>query len=84
MFGNLGGGEIIILVLIVLLVFGANRLPEAGKAVGKGIREFQRALRETQAELERPDHTSPASIQPSASAPAPAVPRDAAPKRLLE
>jgi len=80
MFGNLGGGEIIILVLIVLLVFGANRLPEAGKAVGKGIREFQRALRETQAELERPDHTPPAS--PSSQPPA--APRDAAPKRLLE
>ena len=78
MFGNLGGGEIIILVLIVLLVFGANRLPEAGKAVGKGIREFQRALRETQDELERPDRNPPASPQP------PAVPRDAAPKRLLE
>jgi sec-independent protein translocase protein TatA len=71
MLGNLGGGEIVVLVLIVLLVFGANRLPEAGKAVGKGIREFQRALRETKDELERPDgSTTP--------------PRDAAPKRLLE
>ncbi len=70
MLGNLGGGEIVVLVLIVLLVFGANRLPEAGKAVGKGIREFQRALRETKDELERPD--------------APPPPRDAAPKRLLE
>ena len=75
MFGNLGGGEIVVLVLIVLLVFGANRLPEAGKAVGKGIREFQRALRETKDELERPD---------SGSAPNAAPPRDAAPKRLLE
>lgn len=76
MFGNLGGGEIVILVLIVLLVFGANRLPEAGKAVGKGIREFQRALRETQDELERPDRAAPPSPGPA--------PRDAAPKRLLE
>ena len=73
MFGNLGGGEIVVLVLIVLLVFGANRLPEAGKAVGKGIREFQRALRETKDELERPDSTTPST-----------PPRDAAPKRLLE
>lgn len=77
MFGNLGGGEIVILVLIVLLVFGANRLPEAGKAVGKGIREFQRALRETQEELERPS-------RPDAPAAPPAPSRDAAPKRLLE
>ena len=36
--GNLSGGELLILLVIVLLVFGANRLPEAGKAVGKGIR----------------------------------------------
>jgi len=43
--GNLSGSEILILMLIVLLVFGANRLPEAGKAVGKGLREFKRALR---------------------------------------
>lgn len=74
MFGNLGGGEIVVLVLIVLLVFGANRLPDAGKALGKGIREFQRALRETQEELERPDRAAPPA----------APPRDAAPKRLLE
>ena len=44
MLGNLSGSEILILLLIVLLVFGANRLPDAGKAVGKGLREFKRAL----------------------------------------
>ena len=73
MFGNLGAGEILILLLIVLLVFGANRLPEAGRAVGKGIREFQRALRDTRDEIERPE-------TPRAAAPS----RDAAPKRLVE
>ncbi len=72
MFGNLGAGEMVVLLLIVLLVFGANRLPEAGRAVGKGIREFQRALRDTRDEIERPE------------APRPAPPRDAAPKRLVE
>jgi len=71
-FGNLGAGEIVVLLLIVLLVFGANRLPEAGRAVGKGIREFQRALRDTRDEIERPE------------APRPAPPRDTAPKRLVE
>jgi sec-independent protein translocase protein TatA len=74
-FGNLGAGEIVILLVIVLLVFGANRLPEAGKAVGKGIREFQRALRETQDELQRTDSPPP---------PPGAPPRDATPKRLVE
>ena len=73
MFGNLGAGEILILLLIVLLVFGANRLPEAGRAVGKGIREFQRALRDTRDEIERPE--APRAAAPSC---------DATPKRLVE
>lgn len=73
MFGNLGAGEIVILLVIGLLVFGAHKLPEAGRAVGKGLREFQRALRETKDEIERaPD--------PPGGAP----PRDQDPKRLLE
>ena len=59
MFGNLGAGEIVILLLIVLLVFGANRLPDAGRAVGKGLREFKRALNETRDAVERPDETPP-------------------------
>jgi sec-independent protein translocase protein TatA len=48
MLGNLGGGELILLLVIALLVFGANRLPEAGRAVGKGLRQFRRALSEAQ------------------------------------
>lgn len=59
MLGNLSGSEILILMLIVLLVFGANRLPEAGRAVGKGLREFKRALNETRDAVERPDETPP-------------------------
>ena len=73
MFGNLGAGEIVILLVIGLLVFGAHKLPEAGRAVGKGIREFQRALLDTKDEIERADEPRP-----------PVPPRDAGPKRLLE
>jgi sec-independent protein translocase protein TatA len=70
MFGNLGGGEIVILLLIVLLVFGANRLPDAGRAVGKGLREFKRALSDAEESIQRPADEQP--------------PRDAKPKRLVE
>jgi sec-independent protein translocase protein TatA len=42
--GRIGPGEIVLILLIVLLVFGANRLPELGKAVGRSIREFKSAL----------------------------------------
>ena len=43
-FGNLGFMEILIILLIVLLLFGARRLPEIGQSMGKGIREFKRSL----------------------------------------
>lgn len=73
--GNLGAGEIVLLLVIALLVFGANRLPEAGKAVGKGIREFRRALSETRDAIERPD-------EPPQAPPTPTRPAD--PKRLTD
>ena len=40
---NLGGPELIILLLIILIVFGAGKLPEVGGALGKGIREFRKS-----------------------------------------
>ncbi len=38
--------EIVVILLVVLLLFGAKRLPEIGRALGEGIREFKKALRE--------------------------------------
>jgi sec-independent protein translocase protein TatA len=38
---NIGTGEIILLLLLALLLFGAKRLPEIGRSVGKGMREFK-------------------------------------------
>ena len=46
--GNLGFTEIMIILLVVLLLFGARRLPEVGASIGKGIREFKRSLTDTQ------------------------------------
>lgn len=48
MFGNLGMPEILLILVVVLLVFGAKRLPEVGSSIGKGIREFKRSLSDTQ------------------------------------
>ena len=41
---NLGPWEIIILVVVLLLVFGSRRLPEIGRSVGKGMREFKQSV----------------------------------------
>ena len=48
MFGNLGFGEILLILVVVLLLFGAKRLPEVGASLGKGIREFKRSISDTQ------------------------------------
>lgn len=51
MFGNLGMWEMLILLVIVLLLFGAKRLPEIGGSLGKGIREFKGSLKEVEGEI---------------------------------
>ena len=40
---NLGGGEILLILAIVLILFGAKKLPELAKGLGQGIREFEKA-----------------------------------------
>ncbi len=49
---NLGAQELILLGLIVLLLFGAKRLPEIGKSFGKAIGEFRKGLKETEKTIE--------------------------------
>lgn len=53
--GNLGFTEIMIILLVVLLLFGAKRLPEVGSSIGKGIREFKRSISDTQDAIMSPD-----------------------------
>jgi sec-independent protein translocase protein TatA len=55
MFGGLGTGEILLIFLVVLLLFGAKKLPEVGSALGKGIREFKSSIREIESEINAPD-----------------------------
>lgn len=56
---NLGATELLIIFGIVLLVFGAKRLPEIGSSMGKGIREFKRSLSEMQKSVDEGDNTPP-------------------------
>jgi sec-independent protein translocase protein TatA len=43
---RLGVPEVIVILIIFLLLFGANRLPELGRGIGKGIKNFKEATRE--------------------------------------
>jgi sec-independent protein translocase protein TatA len=51
MLGPLGLPEIIVIFLVVLLLFGARRLPEIAQGLGKGIREFKKAVKDTSSEI---------------------------------
>ncbi len=48
---NLGGGEIILILALVLILFGAKKLPELAKGLGTGIKEFKKATRDVTDEL---------------------------------
>jgi len=43
---NLGGGEIVLILALVLILFGARKLPELAKGLGQGIKEFKKASRD--------------------------------------
>lgn len=49
---GLGGSEMIIILIIVLLLFGAKKIPELAKGLGKGIREFKDAQRDIKKEID--------------------------------
>ena len=46
MFGKIGLPELLIILTIIILIFGANRLPEIGRGIGRGIRNFKDATKE--------------------------------------
>lgn len=61
MFGNLGFTEIAILLLILVLFFGAKRIPEIGASIGKGIKEFKRGLKDVESSEPPPPVAPPPS-----------------------
>ena len=76
-FGSVGIWEVILILAILLLVFGAKRLPEIGAALGKGIREFKGSMREIEGEINRPDTRTSTRELPRSEAPrADAPPRE--------
>ncbi len=52
MFGGFGPTEIIVILLIVLLLFGAKRIPEVAQGLGKGLREFKKAAKDIQKDID--------------------------------
>ena len=66
--GSFGMWEMIFIFLVVLLLFGAKKLPEIGSSLGKGIREFKSSVREIEHELKAPDRQIHRSSPPPQTA----------------
>ncbi len=79
MFGDLSFSHILILLLVLVLVFGAKRIPEIGSSLGQGIKEFKRSLKDATSD---DPATTPRGVQPPASTSSPLSSGD--PKRLSD
>lgn len=51
---NLGMGEIVIIALIVLLLFGGRKIPELMRGIGKGVRSFKEGINDVKEEINKP------------------------------
>ena len=56
---GLGGGELVLVLVVILVLFGAKRIPEFAKGLGKGINEFKKASRDVTEEIERAGDEQP-------------------------
>ncbi|MBA5870068.1 MAG: twin-arginine translocase TatA/TatE family subunit [Nitrospira sp. CR2.1] len=76
MFGSLGFTELILILFIVLIIFGAGKLPQLGEGIGKAIKGFKKSVHEADAiEAEAQAQAQQAeSVQAQAIAPPPAAP----------
>ena len=53
-FLNLGTGEIIAIVLVILLLFGGRKIPELMRGLGKGVKSFKQGMNEVEEEIKKP------------------------------
>jgi len=78
MFGDLSFAHILILLLVLVLVFGAKRIPEIGSSLGQGIKEFKRSLKDVT------DDRAESRTVPPPAAPPSSLSSGGDPKRLSQ
>lgn len=74
--GPLGTPEVLIIVLILLLLFGAKKLPELLRSMGEGVKEFRKASREIMEDIEGADSSKRSRTYKAASKPTTVPPVD--------
>lgn len=85
-FGNLGFTELLMILVIVLVLFGARKVPEIGASIGKGIREFKKNISDVDREVREPLRDSRPSDRLGAGDPSVKSEQEAVrpePKRLI-
>ena len=89
-FGNMGFMEILLILVVVLLLFGAKRIPEIAQSMGKGIREFKKSVSDVDRAVREPERDSRLDrgfetdrLQNSAREAQPEAAERPEPKRLL-
>jgi len=55
MWGSIGPSELILIMFIILLLFGPKRLPELARGLGKGVRQFKKAMEDVKEEIDLSD-----------------------------
>ena len=71
---GLSGGELMLVMAVILVLFGSKKIPDFAKGLGQGIKEFKKASREVQDEIERAGHVEYTPPPPSpVPAPTPAL-----------
>ena len=63
---NLGFGELLLIFIVVMLVFGSSKLPSLGDALGRGIKNFKRSVNEPDAIDVTPKENAPPPVAPTA------------------
>jgi len=78
---GLTGTELLVIAVVALVIFGANKIPTFMKGLGQGIKEFKKASSDVQSELERSMHEEPPRRSPPSSPTASTAPPGAAPSQ---
>ncbi|HPN37222.1 MAG TPA: twin-arginine translocase TatA/TatE family subunit [Melioribacteraceae bacterium] len=52
---NIGTGELILIVVVIIILFGAKKIPELAQGVGKGLKEFKKAMKDVETEIKSVD-----------------------------
>ena len=74
---NIGPGELILVLVIVLIIFGPGKLPDIGNAIGRGVREFRKASTDLEDTIRGESKAAPPPSDASAGEASPAAPAPA-------